>query len=249
MEEFLNQVETELFVGPLWPASVLFSLMCVYAVVALFGFVDLGMDADVDLDLDLDVDVDLDLDIDPSVHTPNLDAGEFAVSDGDVGLELSGQGLLASLGALTVKWTNFGRVPIAIWGGVFTASFWALAYVLWHSFDKQRYSAELLPTILLSIRNAVMAVVITKLVTNPMVSAFTPKPGYDNRRIVGCTCEISSLEATPTSGQAKFRTEASPLLLNVRTKSSSLSRGTEARIVDYDAEKKIYTVTEIKSEN
>ena len=245
MEEILNQIEQQFFIGPVWPASVLFALMCIYAVVASLGFVDLGMDAD----LDLDIDVDMDVDVEVPVHTPDLEAHDFNVSEGDVGVELSGQGMLAGLGALTVKWTNFGRVPIAIWGGVFTVAFWLLAYGLWHGFDKHRYAPDLLPSLLLIVRNGVMSIVLTKLITQPLVGKFAPLPGYDNRRIIGCTCEISSLEATPSFGQAKFRTDASPLLLNVKTDGSTLARGTEARIIDFHAEKKIYIVSEIKPEN
>ncbi len=246
MEQVLNQMAELFFVGPVWPASILVCLMMIYATIAMFGLADLGLDADVDFDIDVDIDVDLPME----VSTPDLEAGDFAVSDGDVDVSaVSGAGLLGSLGALTVRCTNFGRVPIAIWGGVFTLALWSISYVLWHNFDSERYAPVLLPSLLLTMRNSVLAVMVTKAITQPLVGRFAPQPGYDTRRLLGCTCEISTTEATSAFGQAKFRTNAAPLLLNVRTDGPSIPKGTEVKIVGFNPGKRVYTVTCIQPEN
>lgn len=231
MTELLNQFGENCLVGPLWPATFLLAMMMIYAAVAAFGLGDFDLGMDVDLDVDGDIDV------------PDLDAGL------DGGADIQPPGLLGSLGAMTIKWSNFGRIPIAIWGSIFTLAFWVISYSLWHGFDAERYSATLIPSILMTIRNMVLAIVVTKPVTQPLVGKFDKEPGYDSKRIVGSTCEISSLEATPSYGQAKFRTNAAPLLLNVHTDGSTIKRGTEVKVIDFDPAKRIYTVTKITSES
>lgn len=234
MSEFVTQFSDNFLVGPIWPASVMLALMIIYAGVAALGV------GDFDTGLDVDVDVDLDLDV------PDLDVGDVDLGGG---ADLNHPGLLGSLGAMTVRWSNFGRIPIAIWGGVFTLALWGISYSLWHGFDEGKYLPTLIPSTLLTIRNAVLAVLITKPVTQPLVGKFDKEPGYDSKRIVGSTCEISSIEANPSYGQAKFRTNAAPLLLNVRTDGSTFPRGTEVRVIDFNPNTRIYTVTSITSES
>lgn len=243
VEEVLTDLANRMFVGPVWPASLLVCLMVMYTLVALIGLIDLDLEApDVDLDVDVDVSAD--------IGTPDLDAVDLDVAGGDVSVsQPGGLAFLTGFAAATVRWSNFGRVPLVIWFGAFTVIFWAVSYGLWHGFDAARYEPVWVPSILLAIRNFVIAVVVTKYATQPVVGKFTPEPGYDKDRLLGATCEISSITASPTWGQAKFRTNAAPLLLNVRTNGSEIPKGTEVRIIDFDPSKRIYTVTEIQPEN
>lgn len=243
MEEALTDLADQMFVGPVWPASLLVCLMVLYALVAVVGLIELDLDAP-DIDFDADVSID--------AGTPDLEAHAFDVSGGDADIDLGEPGgfeLISGLATTAVKWTNFGRVPLVIWFGVFTVVFWTVSYGLWHGFDSSRYAPLWIPSILLGIRNVVLAVVVTKYATQPVVGKFVPPPGYDKERLLGATCEISSINASPTFGQAKFRTNAAPLLLNVRTNGSEIPKGTEVRIIDFDQTKRIYTVTEIQPEN
>lgn len=253
VDEVLTDIANRMFVGPVWPASLLVCLMVMYTLVALIGLIDLDLNAP-DLDLDADVSVDLgtpDLD----VAAPDLDLGapdgiDLDVAGGSAEIGHAGSfEFLTGLASTTLRWTNFGRVPLVIWMGVFTVLYWIVSYALWHNFDVGRYEPELLPSVLLGTRNFVMAVVATKFVTRPVVGKFQPQPGYSKDRLLGATCEISSIQATPTFGQAKFRTNAAPLLLNIRTDGKEIPRGTEVRIIDFDPSKRIYTVTEIQPEN
>ncbi len=209
-------------------------MLVVYTLFALIGLVDFGFDVP---DLDLDVDPGLDLDVDMG-----LDA------DVDPGTHIGGPDFLQGLGGLSIRCTNFGRVPVVLWGGIFTIAFWSVSYYLWHTFDSERYSTAILPTVLLSIRNMVIAVGITKGITQPMLGQFVDAPSYDQRKLLGATCEICTTEATPEFGQAKFRTNASPLLLNVRTDGAHIPKGTEVRIIGFDKEKRIYKVTNLQPE-
>lgn len=233
-----------MFVGPVWPASIIVCLLIAYTIFAVIGLIDLGFDvpdADLDAGLDLDLDVDLDVDVDLGADM-GADLGDVDIS------QLDGSDLLHGVGAATIRWTNFGRVPVVIWGGIFAVVFWSVSYGLWHGFDSNRYQPTWLPSILLSVRNFVIATAATKLATQPLLKYFLDPPKYDRRRLVGATCEICTVEATPEFGQAKFRTDASPLLLNVRTDGPHIPKGTEVRIVGFDKQQRIYKVTHLPLE-
>ena len=245
VEEVLTDLANRMFVGPVWPASILVCLMVMYTLVALIGLIELDLDAP---DIDLDADMSMDMDVD--VGTPDLEAVDFDVAGGDADIgHAGGFDFLGGFAATTVRWSNFGRVPLVIWFGAFTVLFWMVSYGLWHGFDASRYQPVWLPSILLGARNFVIAVVATKFITQPVVGKFTPEPGYDKDRLIGATCDISSIQASPTFGQAKFRTNAAPLLLNVRTTGAEIPKGTEVRILEFDPTKRIYTVTELEPEN
>ena len=236
--EPLIELSERMFVGPVWPASILVCLLVVYTLLALIGLIDFGFDVpDVDLDPGIDLDV-------PDLDVPNLDVPVDMPDGMHVDVDF-----LQGLGATSVRLTNFSRIPVVLWGGIFAVAFWSLSYGLWHNYDAERYDPTWLASILLSIRNFVIATAITKGVTQPMLGWFVDPPSYDHRRLLGATCEICTTEATPKFGQAKFRTNASPLVLNVRADGAHIAKGTEVRIIGFDKEKRIYTVTQLQLEN
>lgn len=227
-----------MFVGPVWPASILVCLLVIYTLLGLIGLIDFGFDIPgLDMDPGLDADVSVDL---PGVDVPDVELPDGVHVDVD---------FLHGVGATTVRWTNFGRVPIVLWGGLFSVAFWSISYGLWHTYDSRNHDPTWIPSILLAIRNVVMATAITKLLTQPLLGYFVDPPSYDHRRLLGATCEICTLEATSRFGQAKFRTNAAPLLLNVRTDGPHIPKGTEVRIIGFDKEKRIYKVTHLQPEN
>lgn len=248
MLESILSFAGHLFVGPVWPASILVCLLVIYTTLALIGLVDLDVDMP-EMDMPgLDVpDLDVpDLDV-PDLDVPDIAAADLEVPDVDVTHD-GGMDALQGIGGATIRWTNFGRVPIVIWGGVFTLGFWTVSYLLWHGFDVNRYQPTLIASTLLSIRNAVIAVGIAKGVTQPLIKHFVAAPQYDQTRLVGATCEIISIEATPAFGQARFRTSAAPLLLNVRTDGPHIVKGSEVRITGFDSKTRVYQVTSLPSE-
>lgn len=237
MPDFLEQFAQQIFVGPMWPASLLACLLIVYTVFAMIGLIDFGLDVpDVDLDPGLDLDMDVGIDLDANVDVPDVDA---VPADWD---------FWQGIGAASVRWTNFGRVPIIIWGAVFAFTYWTVSYLLWHGFDSERHDPTFIPSALLSIRNVVIATGLTKACTQPLLGYFVGGPSYDEANLIGATCEVSTIEATPEFGQAKFRTNAAPLLLNVRTDGPHIAKGTEVRIISFDRDKRIYKVTSLPSE-
>jgi len=215
-----------MFVGPVWPASILVCLLVAYTALAMIGLLDFGFDVP---EVDLEPGLDLDLD----VPDPGLDVdGSMAEWD-----------FWHGIGAISARWTNFGRVPVIVWGGIFATIFWAVSFLMWHGFDSNRYEPAVLASILLSIRNVVIAVAGTKLATGPLVGSFAKGPSYDENHLIGATCEVTTTQATPEFGQAKFRAEAAPLLLNIRTDGPSIPKGTEVWIIGFDKKTRIYKVS------
>lgn len=204
MWQTLQPVIDSLFVGPLWPASVLLLLVIGYLAISLITAVD-------------------------------FDSPDF---------DLDAHGW-QSLGAATLKWLHLDTIPIVIWAGIFACVNWLLAYILWNSFDSIRYQPTLVTSALLAIRNGVIAGVITRYTTTPMLPYLAKGLAYDDESLVGQTAIISSGEATPQFGQAKYDTGGAPLLLNVRTDGPHAIKGTQVRIVAYEPRKRTYTVTPV----
>jgi len=204
MWQTLQPVIDSLFVGPLWPASVLLLLVVSYLAISLLSSLDID---------------GLDLDIDPNAHG------------------------WQSLGALSLRWLHLDEIPLVIWGGVFACVNWLIAYILWTAFDSQRYEPTLMVSVLLSIRNGVIAGTLTKFATAPLVPYLAKSLAYDDGSLIGQTAVISSGEATPAFGQAKYDTGGAPLLLNIRTDGPHLRKGTVVRIASYEPTKRTYIVT------
>ncbi|HBJ37279.1 MAG TPA: hypothetical protein DDZ51_21505 [Planctomycetaceae bacterium] len=209
MWQWLQPVIDSLFVGPLWPATVLLLLVISYLSLSLITSIDFdGPDMD-------------------------LDANAWQ-----------------SLGATTLRWLHLDTIPIIIWAGIFSSVNWLLAYILWNSFDSFRYEPTLMTSALLATRNGVIAGVITRFSTTPMLPYLAKGLAYDDESLVGQSAVVSSGEATPKFGQAKFDTGGAPLLLNIRTDGPHVIKGAKVQILAYEPKKRTYIVTPIStSEN
>ncbi|TVQ01866.1 MAG: DUF1449 family protein [Planctomycetaceae bacterium] len=198
----VGQLIDSMFVGPIWPASVLLLLIIAYlgiALVASFEFQ--GADFD-----------------------PNADGWE-------------------SLGAATVRWLNLDKIPIVIWLGIFAGIQWGIAYLGWYAFDSSRFEPTWLPSVGLAIRNATLAGLLTRWVTGAIAPYIGAQAGYDHETLLGGTAIVSSGEATPQFGQARYDTGGAPLLLNVRTDGPHLTKGTRVKLLFFEPAKRTYVVT------
>ena len=167
--------------------------------------------------LDLDLDFDADFDANTTLDT------------------------VMSAGAVTLRFLNIGQLPINIWLSVYAVAFWMIS-MLWRSPDE---AATVSAIVTLIVRNGAVALVPTKLVTQPLRGKFEPIEPEKAEDLIGSIGTVTTAEATPRGGQARFTSEASPLLLNVRTAQTVLAKGEQVRIVDHDPTASVYTVERI----
>ena len=175
------------------------------------------------LDLDF-LDFDLDMDAEPDLSS------------------------VVGLGFVVFRFVNIGRVPMMIWMSVFTVTYWFVSMLLDRLLDDLDHRETLFYAVQYGVRNFAIAVVVTKIFTQPLRDKFDAKEPNTAEDLIGRECVITTSEVTESFGQARYTTEAAPLLLNVRTREKPLAKGDLAVIVDHDAEENIYFVTKANSE-
>ena len=122
MPESLVELADRMFVGPVWPASILVCLMVAYTLLALIGLIDLGFDPP-DLDLDPGIDLDPGLDMDVPVDGVGLDVADGAGVDflaWNWCQQYSGYEFWACA-ACVVGWDFYGRLLVRV--------LWIVAYI------------------------------------------------------------------------------------------------------------------------
>jgi len=160
--------------------------------------------------------------------------------DGDVDPE----GVLGA-GMVGLRFLNLGRIPLMLWMSVFALSFWFVS-MLWYD---SSYAANATTASLVVLRNAAIGVVMTKVLTQPLLQLIDKTRTLSAYDLVGQVCVISTDEVNDEKkGQAKLGTEASPLLLNVRGRGAKLVKGDLAKIVEFDPNQHIYYVQKADSE-
>ena len=162
----------------------------------------------------------------------------------DFDIDLDGQpDSPLSVGFLGMRLLNLGRVPVMVWMSVFAVTLWVLSMLCWFVFDREGYEASLWLDAQYLLRNVTLSVVLTKLITQPMIFLFDSPEEYGPDQLIGRECEVSTVEANMDFGQARFSTDGAPLLLNVRTTAGTLAKGDRAEIVDYDPDSGIYLIS------
>jgi hypothetical protein len=223
MVEFLEVCFAGANTGP----TVLLGVILLYWLFVLSGV--LGLDV-FDFDLDMDADAGGDIDV-----------------DGDVVLDVGEPGALASVlsvGVVVLRFLNIGRVPLMVWMSVFAISVWILTMAL----DKPENHATLGHDLVILLRNAAIAVVCAKVVTQPLRGKFDPVEAPRARDLVGQVCTVVTPSVTEALGQVRCAAEVAPLLLNARTRGESLVKGDQAVIVEIDLTRGIYFVEKAKQE-
>ena len=157
--------------------------------------------------------------------------------DTDAG-EASLGGMLGA-GAISLKFLNIGQLPINIWFSVFSLSFWMVS-MIWPS-----EAAGLGSVALVVLRNALIALLPTKLLTQPLRGKFDPREPDEAADLIGGVGVVTTVEVNPRGGQARFQAAAAPLLLNVKTTQSVISKGEQVEIIDHDHAVNVYIVERI----
>jgi hypothetical protein len=225
MAEVTQYLQT-CFSGANLPASSLLVLVMVYWLMLILAGLDLDF---LNFDLDVDADADVDMDID------GVD-GDGHLSD------------TVGIGFVVLRFFNIGRVPIMVWVSIFAITYWLLSVVLDRFLDDEGRRTELFYAVQYGVRNFAVAVVLTKIFTQPLRGKFDPSEPNKPEDLIGKKCVVTTTDVTQSFGQAQYETEAAPLLLNVRTREKPLAKGDVAVIVDHDAEENIYFVTKANSE-
>ncbi len=233
-----------LFVGPMWPASILAAIVLTLVLISLLGAFspDFGLggpDLDAGMDLDPGMDLDAGMDVDAGAHLdtgPHVDTGV----DGH-GHHVSGD-MLGGLTAATMRAVHLDRVPLMVWLTMFALFFWVLSFVLWFEFDAKHYQATLWTSALLTIRNGVMAVVLTRFTTAPLHRLLTPPTHHHPATVVGGTAVVETSTVDDTFGRARYATNAAPLLIDIRTSGEPIAKGSRVRIIRYDEAQNVYHV-------
>ena len=215
--------------SPVLPATILLGLVLAWSAFAIL--VGYGMDMHGDWPF----------------HFHNPLAGLFS-GHGDTGATHS---LFDSLGEVLgsvvltpTKWLNLRSVPLILWLGVFAITWWTVSVVWWLVLDDWlAHDPGPVVTFGMIARNLICALPLTKWFTQPMQGWFQSSQGLTAKSLIGAEAEICSFDATPENGQAKFKTDAAPLLLNVRTDGPHLTKGTRVWITYYDSQRRIYLVS------
>jgi hypothetical protein len=224
------EILTTLVTGPVLPATVLLGLMLVWGLFAILGAVE------------LDLIGDLDFGDGGAGGSSEVGGSGDPIGDGTIG-GTTGTNVLGGIGLFLMKWLNLRGVPIMLWLAVFSLIWWFTSACLWSLMDVVwTPEPSWLMTTALTLKNLMIALPLTKVATQPMAKWFINEH-LSSRSLIGQECHICSLQATSEFGQAKFKTEGAPLLLNVRTDGLHLAKGTRVWIVHYDSKKRIYLVS------
>lgn len=145
---------------------------------------------------------------------------------------------IMSAGAMTLRFLNIGQLPINLWGSVFAIAFWTIS-MLWRSPEE---ATSVLAIVSVIVRNGALALLPTKLLTQPLRGKFEPIEPALPEDLIDSVGIVTTAEATPRGGQARFDSAASPLLLNVRSAQTVVAKGEQVRIVDYDPAAHVYII-------
>jgi hypothetical protein len=149
-----------------------------------------------------------------------------------------------SVGFIGLKFLNIGSVPVMLWATCFAFTGWVLSMQLDHD-----PTPIALPQITAALaRNAGLAILTTKILTNPLRGKFDPPQPNRVQDLLGQTCTITSKQVSQRFGQAKVNVDAAPLLLNVRCDVDTLKRGDSAILADYSETEHVYYVQHVTHE-
>ena len=170
---------------------------------------------------DFDVDFDVDTDLDKSIHVD--------VKTGRKGL----------------NWLSFfhlGKVPFMVFLSFLTLFLWSGSILGNYYLGNQSVATAAL----LLIPNLVISLLLTKLVTFPLIRVFSDgKNEFEtNRDVIGRTCVVLLTASNLKVGQAEVESASGvPLLLTVKTtEGPPIRRGEKGLVIDYDDASHTYLI-------
>ena len=155
--------------------------------------------------------------------------------DADVEADSGG----GSWGMTAFRFLNINDVPLMIWLTIF-----AVGYVVTSAFlSSGREMAGNYEAIAATAAcSAAIALVATKLMTQPLRGKFEAIEPNVAQTLVGRACVVTTLEVSERFGQARVESNGAPLLLNVRGADSHLTKNDVAVITGYDSDRCVFYV-------
>lgn len=216
--------------GPTIPGTVVLGVCLVYWLLLIVGAVDLDLgDAHIGMDGHGDFG-----------HAGGLD---HAGPDHG-GLDHAGHGHGgASWGLVALRFLNIDDVPLMIWLTAFSVGYVGSSVL----FDGTATDLSAAAFAIGVARSGAIALVVAKLLTQPLRGKFdTPEPNVAGS-LVGRTCVVTTSEVTDRFGQAKVEAEGAPLLLHVRGPAGAFQKNDVARIAGYDADRRVFLLEPVSS--
>ncbi|MEO2035117.1 MAG: hypothetical protein ABGZ35_23810, partial [Planctomycetaceae bacterium] len=112
-----------------------------------------------------------------------------------------------SVGFVGLKFLNIGNVPVMLWATCFAFTGWMLSM----QFDHEPPPITFPEITAALARNTGLAILATKILTNPLRGKFDPPQPNRVQDLLGQTCTITSKHVSQRFGQAKLDVGAAPL--------------------------------------
>lgn len=202
------------------PTIVFTTLLCLVLVYWLTVFMGLLDIGAMDIDIDIDADVDVDVDVDV---------------DGDV-----------SVGGISgiLFFFNFGRVPFMVVLSFLVLSMWAISIVL----DYYWGQGSLSFAALMFLPNLAASLLITKVVTSPLVPVFKRLDGGEAPvDYIGQVCTLTLSAGPGDMGQAEVYYNGSNLLISVMGDKDKMKKGEKGLIVQENKEKSYFIIQKLEN--
>lgn len=175
-----------------------------------------------DFDFDFDADVDVDLDV-------------------DAGAGGSGGWLVGAL-----QFFNFGKLPFMTIFAVLTICMWSFSILLNHYFG----NGSVLFALAILFPMLFVSLIITKVVTTPLIPLFKDVDGMKEIDYVGMVCKLRTALSVGKLGQAELNAYDSIIFINVMLPSdatTNLAIDDEALIIGKVEEEDYYLIGQLKS--
>ena len=229
-------------------------IAALYWLVAAFGILDIdSLDLDVDPgggDFDIGGDLDLggDLDVGGDMDLGDMDVGgDLEAGDaGDVSHHAPVGGGMGVFASLMFQLGLYG-VPMTLILTFIALFGWIISYYGFHLGLGVFFEPGLLRYGLgvgLMAMAFVLASFLTSLIIKPLRPLFKKEEQVTGASIRGRTVVIRSTQVTGTYGEAIYEDGKAGMLLDVRpaNQGETFKRGDKAVLLDYDAERRIYTI-------
>jgi hypothetical protein len=227
----VNEILSPLIAAPVFPASILLVLVGLWSLATVV----LGLGHDY------------------HIFSGHVDAPSGGGGGGGSLQDTASHHLTEAVGITVlspIRWLNLNTVPFFLWTLVFASVWWIVSLTLWLVMDRPLLGDPgwMIATGLL-VKNIAISLPVTKLLTQPFRNIFAGTEGLAPRSLIGEEAEIWSYDATASHGQARFKTDGAPLLLNVKTDGPTLVKGTKVWIAHYDETKRVYIVSATTTNN